>query len=152
MEDVNLNAMLTMQREFDVAIGYSDHTLGIEVDIAAVAMGASCIEKHFTLDKTMEGPDHKASLEPEELKEMVEAIRNIEKALGSSEKNPSPSESINIDIARKSIVASRSIKKGDKLSSKNITTKRPGIGINPMKWDEIVGTLSKKDYRMDELI
>ena len=152
MKDVNLNAMLTIQKEFGVAVGYSDHTLGIEVDIAAVAMGASCIEKHFTLDKTMEGPDHKASLEPEELKEMVEAIRNIEKALGSSEKNPSPSESINIDIARKSIVASRSIKKGDKLSSKNITTKRPGIGINPMKWDEIVGTLSKKDYRMDELI
>ena len=152
MEDVNLNAMLTMQREFDVAIGYSDHTLGIEVDIAAVAMGASCIEKHFTLDKTMEGPDHKASLEPEELKEMVEAIRNIEKALGSSEKNPSPSESINIDIARKSIVASQLIKKGDKLSSKNITTKRPGTGINPMKWDEIIGTFAKRDYRMDDMI
>jgi N,N'-diacetyllegionaminate synthase len=152
MEDVNLNAMLTMQKEFGVAVGYSDHTLGIEVDIAAVAMGASCIEKHFTLDKTMDGPDHKASLEPEELKAMVGAIRNIEKALGSSEKKSSPSESVNIDVARKSIVASQSIKKGDKLSSKNITTKRPGTGINPMKWDEIIATSAKKDYRMDDPI
>jgi len=152
MEDVNLNAMLTMQKEFGVDIGYSDHTLGIEVDIAAVAMGASCIEKHFTLDKTMDGPDHKASLEPEELKSMVSAIRNIEKALGSSEKKPSPSETVNIDVARKSIVASRSIKKGDKLSSKNITTKRPGTGISPMKWDEIIGAPAKKDYRMDDPI
>jgi N,N'-diacetyllegionaminate synthase len=152
MEDVNLNAMLTIQKEFDVDIGYSDHTLGIEVDIAAVAMGASCIEKHFTLDKTMDGPDHKASLEPEELKAMVGAIRNIEKALGSSEKKPSPSENVNIDVARKSIVASQSIKKGDKLSSKNITTKRPGTGINPMKWDEIIATSAKKDYRMDDPI
>ena len=152
MEDVNLNAMLTMQKEFGVDIGYSDHTLGIEVDIAAVAMGASCIEKHFTLDKTMDGPDHKASLEPEELKSMVSAIRNIEKALGSSEKKPSPSETVNIDVARKSIVASQSIKRGDKLSSKNITTKRPGTGINPMKWDEVIGTPAKKDYRMDDPI
>ena len=152
MEDVNLNAMLTIQKEFGVDIGYSDHTLGIEVDIAAVAMGASCIEKHFTLDKTMDGPDHKASLEPEELKAMVGAIRNIEKALGSSEKKPSPSESVNIDIVRKSIVASQSIKKGDTLSSKNITTKRPGTGINPMKWDEIIGTPAKIDYQMDDLI
>jgi len=152
MEDVNLNAMLTIQKEFGVAVGYSDHTLGIEVDIAAVAMGASCIEKHFTLDKTMDGPDHKASLESEELKSMVSAIRNIEKALGSSEKNPSPSETVNIDVARKSIVASQSIKKGDKLSSKNITTKRPGTGINPMKWDEIIATSAKKDYRMDDPI
>ena len=152
MEDVNLNAMLTIQKEFGVDIGYSDHTLGIEVDIAAVAMGASCIEKHFTLDKTMDGPDHKASLEPEELKEMVGAIRNIEKALGSSEKKSSPSENINIDVARKSIVASQSIKKGDILSSKNITTKRPGTGINPMKWDDIIGALAKKDYQMDDLI
>jgi N,N'-diacetyllegionaminate synthase len=152
MEDVNLNAMLTIQKEFSVAVGYSDHTLGIEVDIAAVAMGASCIEKHFTLDKTMDGPDHKASLEPEELKAMVSAIRNIEKALGSNEKKPSPSEIVNIDIARKSIVASQSIKKGDKLSSENITTKRPGAGINPMQWDKIIGTPSKKDYQMDDLI
>ena len=152
MEDVNLNAMLTIQKEFDVSIGYSDHTLGIEVDIAAVAMGASVIEKHFTLDKFMQGPDHKASLEPQELKAMVGAIRNIEKALGSSKKKPSQSESINIDIARKSIVANQSIKKGDKLSSENITTKRPGTGINPMKWDEIIGTSAKKNYRMDDLI
>jgi len=152
MEDVNLSAMLTIQKEFGVDIGYSDHTLGIEVDIAAVAMGASCIEKHFTLDKTMDGPDHKASLGPEELKSMVSAIRNIEKALGSSEKKPSPSETVNIDVARKSIVASQSIKKGDKLSSKNITTKRPGTGISPMKWDEIIGTHAKKDYRMDDPI
>jgi N,N'-diacetyllegionaminate synthase len=152
MKDVNLNAMLTIKKEFGIAIGYSDHTLGIEVDIAAVAMGASCIEKHFTLDKTMDGPDHKASLEPEELKAMVGAIRNIEKALGSSEKKSSPSESVNIDVARKSIVASQSIKKGDKLSSKNITTKRPGTGINPMKWDEVIGTISSKDYNADELI
>ena len=152
MEDVNLNAMLTIQKEFDIAVGYSDHTLGIEVDIAAVAMGASVIEKHFTLDKTMDGPDHKASLEPEELKAMVGAIRNIEKALGSSDKKPSPSETVNIDVARKSIVASQSIKKGDKLSSKNITTKRPGTGISPMKWDEIIATAAKKDYRMDDPI
>jgi N,N'-diacetyllegionaminate synthase len=152
MEDVNLNAMLTIQKEFGVDIGYSDHTLGIEVDIAAVAMGASCIEKHFTLDKTMDGPDHKASLEPEELKSMVGAIRNIEKALGSSKKNPSPRETVNIDVARKSIVASQSIKRGDKLSIKNITIKRPGTGINPMKWDEIIGTISSKDYRMDDPI
>jgi N,N'-diacetyllegionaminate synthase len=152
MEDVNLNAMLTIQKEFGVNIGYSDHTLGIEVDVAAVAMGASVIEKHFTLDKTMDGPDHKASLEPKELKAMVDAIRNIEKALGSSEKKPSPSETVNLDVARKSIVASQSIKRGDKLSSKNITTKRPGTGINPMKWDEIIGTPAKKDYRMDDPI
>jgi len=152
MEDVNLNAMLTIQKEFGVAVGYSDHTLGIEVDIAAVAMGASCIEKHFTLDKTMDGPDHKASLEPEELKSMVGAIRNIEKALGSSEKKPSPSESVNIDVARKSIVASQSIKKGDKLSSKNITTKRPGDGISPMEWNRVVGVAASKNYDEDEMI
>ncbi len=152
MKDVNLNAMLTIQKEFDVAVGYSDHTLGIEVDIAAVAMGASCIEKHFTLDKTMEGPDHKASLEPEELKAMVNAIRNIEKALGSSEKKPSPSESANIDIVRKSIVASKNILKGDLLTEKNINTKRPGSGISPMKWDKVLGSKAIKDYRVDEMI
>ena len=152
MEDVNLNAMLTIQKEFGVDIGYSDHTLGIEVDIAAVAMGASVIEKHFTLDKTMDGPDHKASLEPEELKAMVGAIRNIEKALGGSEKKPSPSETVNINVVRKSIVASQSIKKGDKLSSKNITIKRPGVGISPIKWDEVIGMISSKDYNADELI
>jgi N,N'-diacetyllegionaminate synthase len=152
MEDVNLNAMLTIQKEFGVSIGYSDHTLGIEVDIAAVAMGASCIEKHFTLNKTMKGPDHKTSLEPEELKAMVSAIRNIEKALGSSEKKPSPSESANIDIVRKSIVASKEIQKGDFLTEKNIATKRPGNGISPMKWDKVLGSKAIKDYRVDEMI
>jgi len=152
MEDVNLNAMLTIQKEFGVNIGYSDHTLGIEVDIAAVAMGASCIEKHFTLDKTMDGPDHKSSLEPEELKAMVGAIRNIEKALGSSEKKSSPSESVNIDIVRKSIVANQKINKGDILTDKNITIKRPGKGISPMQWDEIIGTIAVKNYKLDDLI
>ena len=152
MEDVNLNAMLTIQKEFSVAIGYSDHTLGIEVDIAAVVLGASVIEKHFTLDKTMVGPDHEASLEPEELKAMVLAIRNIEKALGSYEKKPSPSESVNIDIVRKSIIASASIKKGEILSDNNVTTKRPGVGISPMKWDKVIGTVASKDYQMDDLI
>ena len=152
MEDVNLNAMLTMRRELDVVVGYSDHTLGIEVDIAAVAIGASVIEKHFTLDKAMDGPDHKASLEPEELKAMVGAIRNIEKALGSSEKKASPSESANINIVRKSIVANQDIKKGDLLTDKNISIKRPGNGISPMKWDSVVGTVALKDYETDDLM
>ena len=152
MEDVNLNAMVTIGNSFGVAFGYSDHTLGIEVDIAAVALGASCIEKHFTLDKTMQGPDHKASLEPGELKAMVKSIRNIELALGSSIKKPSKSETPNIKIARKSIVAQRAIKKGDTLSEDNLTIKRPGDGISPMRWDEIVGTLASKDYVEDELI
>jgi N,N'-diacetyllegionaminate synthase len=152
MEDVNLQAMVTIGNAFDIAYGYSDHTLGIEVDIAAVAMGATCIEKHFTFDKTMEGPDHKASLEPDELKAMVKAIRNIELALGSSVKKPSKSEMPNISVARKSIVAKTDIKKGDTLSEKNITIKRPGNGINPMRWDEIVGSTAVKDYKEDEII
>lgn len=152
MEDVNLKAMVTIGNTFDVAYGYSDHTLGIEVDIAAVAMGASCIEKHFTLDKTMEGPDHKASLEQDELKAMVSAIRNIELALGSSIKKPSKSETPNIAIARKSIVAKTVIKKGEILSEENLAIKRPGNGINPMRWDETVGTAAQKDYSEDELI
>ncbi len=152
VEDVNLNAMLTIQEEFGVAVGYSDHTLGIEVDIAATALGASIIEKHFTLDKTMEGPDHKSSLEPEELKAMVGAIRNIEKALGSSEKKPSPSETVNIDVVRKSIVAKTNINKGDILDENNLCVKRPGSGVSPMKWDEVIGTISSKDYNADELI
>lgn len=152
MEDVNLKAMVTIGTTFDVAYGYSDHTLGIEVDIAAVALGASCIEKHFTLDKTMEGPDHKASLEPDELKAMVKAIRNIELALGSSIKKPSKSEMPNKAIARKSIVAKKAIKKGEILSEGNITIKRPGNGISPMRWDEIMGTVALKDYKEDELI
>ena len=152
MEDVNLKAMVTIGNAFDVTYGYSDHTLGIEVDIAAVAMGACCIEKHFTLDKTMDGPDHKASLEPDELVAMVKAIRNIEVALGSSIKKPSKSEMSNMQIARKSIVASSNIKKGEILTEKNIAVKRPATGINPMHWDEVVGTIATKDYQEDELI
>lgn len=152
MEDVNLKAMVTIGNTFDIAFGYSDHTLGIEVDIAAVALGASCIEKHFTLDKTMEGPDHKASLEPDELKAMVSAIHNIELALGSSVKKPSKSETPNKAIARKSIVAKTAIKKGEILSEENLAIKRPGSGINPMRWDEIVGTVALRDYAEDELI
>lgn len=152
MEDVNLKAMVTIGNSFDIAFGYSDHTLGIEVDIAAVAMGACCIEKHFTLDKTMEGPDHKASLEPNELKAMVKAIRNIELALGSCVKKPTNSEIPNMKIARKSIVAKMDIKKGELLSENNLAIKRPGNGINPMRWDEIVGSIATKDYKEDELI
>lgn len=152
MEDVNLKAMVTIGNTFDISYGYSDHTLGIEVDIAAVAMGACCIEKHFTLDKNMEGPDHKASLEPDELKSMVKAIRNIELALGSSIKKPSKSEIPNMQIARKSIVAKTQIKKGEVLTQDNITIKRPGNGINPMRWYEIIGTVATKDYIEDELI
>ena len=152
MEDVNLKAMVTIGNTFDVAFGYSDHTLGIEVDIAAVAMGASCIEKHFTLDKTMQGPDHKASLEPDELKAMVQAIRNIELALGCSTKKPSKSETPNKAIVRKSIVAKEAIKKGEILSKENLAVKRPSNGISPMRWDEIVGSIALKDYSKDELI
>jgi len=152
MEDVNLKAMLTIKDEFDVEVGYSDHTLGIEVDIAAVAMGATCIEKHFTLDRTMKGPDHKASLVPGEFKDMVKAIRNIETALGSRSKEPTPSERTNLTIVRKSIVASKFIKKGEKFTKENLTVKRPGNGISPMRWDEIINTLAMKDYHIDDLI
>ena len=152
MEDVNLRAMLTIGKELDINFGYSDHTLGIEVDIAAVAMGASCIEKHFTLDCNMRGPDHKASLEPNQLKAMVTAIRNTEVALGSSIKKPSRSEIKNIKIARKSIVAKIKIKKDEILLEKNLAVKRPGGGISPMKWDSVVGTKATKDYNEDELI
>lgn len=152
MSDVNLNAMLTIKNECNVEVGYSDHTLGIEVPIAAVAMGARFIEKHFTLDKTMEGPDHRASLEPSELKAMVSAIRNIEKALGSAQKEPTESEKKNIPIARKSIVALKNIKSGEILSEQNITIKRPGTGISPMLWDEVLGKTAKKDFSEDELI
>ena len=152
IEDVNLHAMLTIGSTFDIAFGYSDHTLGVEVDIAAVAMGASCIEKHFTLDKTMKGPDHKASLEPYELKAMIKAIRNTELALGTHDKKPTKSEAPNIPIVRKSIVASKNISKGEKLSENNLTVKRPGDGISPMKWDEIIGTDATKAYEKDELI
>ncbi len=152
MKDVNLNAMVTIGKAFDIAYGYSDHTLGIEVDIAAVAMGAVCIEKHFTLDKSMEGPDHKASLEPDELTAMVKAIRNIELALGSSIKKPSASEKPNMVIARKSIVAKKNIKEGELFTEDNLIIKRPGSGINPMKWDEVIGSVASKDYIEDELI
>jgi N,N'-diacetyllegionaminate synthase len=152
MEDVNLNAMKTIHKEFGIAVGFSDHTLGIEADVAAVAMGASVIEKHFTLDKTMQGPDHKASLEPEELKSMVVAIRNIEKAFGDGVKIPSRSEQPNMVIARKSIVANQMIKKGEILTEESIVVKRPGNGINPMKWDEVVGSIAVKDYQVDEII
>jgi N,N'-diacetyllegionaminate synthase len=151
-EDVNLKAMLTIQNELGVKVGYSDHTPGIEVPIAAVAMGAVVIEKHFTLDKNMEGPDHKASLEPDEFAAMVKAIRNIEKALGTSEKKPSSSEIKNMVIARKSIIAARDITKGEKFTEDNLTVKRPGNGISPMKWFEILGTSAIKDFAEDELI
>lgn len=151
-DDVNLRAMLTLKEKFNVEVGYSDHTKGIEVPIAAVAMGATIIEKHFTLDRNMEGPDHKASLEPNELKQMVESIRNIEKALGNGEKKVSTSEKKNIDIARKSIVANCNIKKGEVFNEINITTKRPGNGISPMKWNDVIGKTAKKDFNEDELI
>ena len=151
-EDVNLKAMLTIGNTFDIAYGYSDHTLGIEVGIAAVAMGASCIEKHFTLDKDMSGPDHKASLEPNELKNMVKSIRNIEKALGCKVKKPSKSEIPNIKIVRKSIIAKSTIQKGDLLTEDNLSIKRPGDGINPMRWDEVIGTIASQNYVIDEFI
>ena len=153
MEDVNLKAMLHIQRELGVPVGYSDHTLGIEVPIAAVALGATVIEKHFTLDKTLPGPDHKASLEPDELKAMVSAIRNIEKARGGSGlKEVSKSEEKNKPIARKSIVASTDIKKGNIFTPENLTVKRPGTGISPMQWDEVIGKEAKRDFQEDELI
>lgn len=152
MKDVNLRAMVSIGKELDIKFGYSDHTLGIEVDIAAVAMGATCIEKHFTLDKNMEGPDHKASLEPDQLKEMVRTIRNIEIALGNGVKKPSQSEIPNIEIARKSIVAKTIIKKGDVLNESNLAIKRPGGGLSPINWDKVLNTKAKKDYQEDELI
>ncbi|MFZ5906250.1 MAG: N-acetylneuraminate synthase [Nitrospirota bacterium] len=151
-EDVNLQAMLTIKETFKVNVGYSDHTLGIEVPIAAVALGAAVIEKHFTLDKNMKGPDHNASLEPRELKSMVKAIRNLEEALGDGVKRPSPSELKNKPIARKSIVAARSIVKGETFSEENITVKRPGTGISPMQWDKILGRRATKNFKKDELI
>lgn len=151
-QDVNLNAMQTLKEKFHVKVGYSDHTQGIEVPIAAVALGAAVIEKHFTLDKKMSGPDHKASLEPDELKAMVKAIRNIETALGNGEKQPSESEKKNRVVARKSIVAKKDIKKGDIFTEENITTKRPGNGISPMEWFKVLGRIAEKDFQRDELI
>lgn len=150
--DVNLMAMCSMRDKYRLEVGYSDHTKGIEVPVAAVALGAKIIEKHFTLDRDMEGPDHKASLEPDELKQMVEAIRNIEAALGSGVKEPAECEKKNIAIARKSIVANCRIKKGEVLTVENITTKRPGSGISPMRWNEVLGTTAIKDFEEDELI
>ena len=152
MTDVNLKAMCTIGRAFNVDIGYSDHTLGIEVAIAAVAMGAKIIEKHLTLDRAMPGPDHAASLEPNEFSLMVQGIKNIEMALGNGIKKPSPSEYKNIIIARKSIVACDHIKKGELLTEFNLAVKRPGSGISPMQWDNILGKFAEKDYVPDDLI
>jgi len=152
MEDVNLKAMKAIGNEFGVRVGYSDHTLGIEIPIAAVALGAKVIEKHFTLDRNMNGPDHKASLEPNELIKMVEAIRNVEMALGSEIKTISKSEQENISVARKSIVAAVDINAGEVFSEANITVKRPGTGISPMFWDKLIGTIATKKYQPDDLI
>lgn len=151
-EDVNLLAMKQMRTAFKKQVGYSDHTVGIEVPIAAVALGAEIIEKHFTLDKNMEGPDHKASLEPQELAQMVSAIRHIEKSLGDGNKKRTASEQHNIAAARKSIVAKCAISKGDIFTEANLTVKRPGSGISPMKWKELIGTKAQRDYVEDELI
>lgn len=150
--DVNLRAMLTLKEKLGVDVGYSDHTKGIEVPIAAAALGASVIEKHFTLDKNMPGPDHKASLEPAELQAMVSAIRNIESALGNGRKEPSKSEKKNIAIARKSIVAKCDIETGEVFTEDNLTTKRPGTGISPMQWNQVVGRRAKRKFNSDELI
>lgn len=152
MDEVNLRAMESIQTALGVAVGYSDHTPGIEIAIAAVAMGASVIEKHFTLDRNLPGPDHKASLEPEELQAMVAAIRNIEVALGDGIKRLTPSEAKNKHVVRKSLVASRPIKAGETFTAENIITKRPGMGISPMRWDEVMGRAAPRDFLPDELI
>ncbi len=152
IKDVNLNVMQTMRKSFGYPVGYSDHTQGIEVDLAAAALGATVIEKHFTLDRNLPGPDHKASLEPAELKAMVSGIRKIELALGSKEKKPSETEMKNRLVARKSIVAKTFIKAGEVLSVNNITTKRPGSGINPMLWNDVIGSIAIRDFEEDELI
>lgn len=152
MPEVNLRAMISIRDNFGVKVGYSDHTLGIEVAIAAVAMGATVIEKHFTLDRNLPGPDHKASLEPKELKAMVAAIRSIEVALGDGIKRPTPSEAQNIPVVRKSIIASKSIQLGEVFTTKNLTTKRPGTGISPMRFDEVLGKNAKRDFAEDDLI
>ncbi len=152
MKDVNLLAMKTIEKELGVEIGYSDHTLGIEIPIAAVTLGATVIEKHFTIDKTMEGPDHKASLEPNELKAMVAGIRAIELAMGNGIKTPSESEQKNIKVARKSLVALTDIKEGEVFNESNITVKRPGTGISPMKWNEVLGSRASRNYKADELL
>ena len=152
MSDVNLRAMQSIQKKLNVAVGYSDHTLGIEIPIAAVALGATIIEKHFTTDRSLPGPDHKASLEPAELMAMIDGIRNIEKALGDGVKRLMPSEFTNLSIARKSIVASLPIKTGDLYTEHNLTAKRPGTGISPMEWHNLLGSKANRDYLADELI
>lgn len=152
MQDVNLLAMRQMAEVLKKPIGYSDHTQGIEVAIAAVALGATVIEKHFTLDKSMEGPDHRASLEPDELAQMVQAIRNIEQSLGDGQKKRSESEKKNCTVARKSIVAKRAIQKGERFTEENLTVKRPGNGVNPMRWYDVLGTAANREYFPDELI
>ncbi|MDE6234374.1 MAG: N-acetylneuraminate synthase [Muribaculaceae bacterium] len=150
--DVNLRAMLAIRDRLGVRVGYSDHTRGLEVSLAAAALGAEVIEKHFTLSRLLPGPDHKASLEPDELASLVEQVRHIEAAIGTGDKHPAPSELPNITVARKSIVAARPIKKGETFTQENITVKRPGNGISPMRWDEIIGTTASRDYLYDELI
>lgn len=152
MAEVNLRAMCAMREAFGVAVGYSDHTAGIEVAVAAVALGATVIEKHFTLDRNLPGPDHKASLEPDELGAMVEAIRNIETALGDGIKRPGPSERRNQAVARKSLVAARPIRAGEEFGADNLAVKRPGDGISPMRWDEVIGRHARRDFAADELI
>ena len=147
---VNLRAMLTLKERFGCPVGYSDHTLGLEVPIAAVALGAKVIEKHFTLSREMEGPDHKASLEPGELTSMIASIRNVERALGTGDKRPDPVELKNVSVARKSIVARRDIAKGELLSADNLTTMRPGTGISPMLWDDVVGKPAHKTFTIGE--
>ncbi len=151
-EEINLKAIKTMKDSLGFPVGYSDHTKGIEASIAAVALGAVIIEKHFTLDRFMKGPDHQASIEPDELKQMVLAIRNIEKALGDGRKKPTKSEIKNLNVVRKSIVAARNIEKGEILSEENLTVKRPGNGISPMEWDIILGSIAKKNFKKDDQI
>lgn len=153
MDDVNLKAMQTIAAAFPgIRVGYSDHTLGIEIPIAAAAMGAAVIEKHFTLDRNMEGPDHRASLEPDELRAMVKAIRNVEKATGNGRKKPSLSETKNMSVARKSIVAAKAVRKGEIFTEENLAAKRPGNGISPMRWDEVIGKRAMKNFQEDELV
>jgi N,N'-diacetyllegionaminate synthase len=152
MPEVNLRAMISIRENLRVKVGYSDHTLGIEVAVAAVAMGATVIEKHFTLDRNLPGPDHKASLEPSELKSMVVAIRNIEVALGDGIKRPTPSETKNIPVVRKSIIASKAIQAGEIFKNENLTTKRPGTGISPMRFDEVLSKKARRNFAEDELI
>jgi len=152
IQDVNLRAMCSIRDAFGVAVGYSDHTAGIEVPIAAVALGVTVIEKHLTLDRNLPGPDHKASLEPDEFAAMVRAIRNIEQAMGDGIKRPSPSEAKNLPIARKSLVAAKQIRAGERFTSENVVSKRPGTGISPMRWDEVIGRVASRDFAVDDLI